>query len=65
VQPSRALLEKVWGPAYRDDVHLLRVNVARLRRKIEDPSGRPSYILTHSRQGYSLAMREASTSATR
>jgi two-component system alkaline phosphatase synthesis response regulator PhoP len=57
VQSSRSLLEKVWGPAYRDDVHLLRVNVARLRRKIEDPTGRPSYILTHSRQGYSLAQR--------
>jgi DNA-binding response OmpR family regulator len=57
VQSSRSLLEKVWGPAYRDDVHLLRVNVARLRRKIEDATGRPGYILTHSRQGYSLARR--------
>lgn len=57
VQSSRSLLEKVWGPAYRDDVHLLRVNVARLRRKVEDPTGRPTYVLTHSRAGYSLAQR--------
>jgi DNA-binding response OmpR family regulator len=57
VQTSRSLLEKVWGPAYRDEVHLLRVNIARLRRKVEDPEGRPGYILTHSRVGYSLAVR--------
>lgn len=57
VVTSRSLLEKVWGPAYRDEVHLLRVNIARLRRKVEDPEGRPSYVLTHSRVGYSLAVR--------
>lgn len=55
VQPSRAILQKVWGPAYRDEVHLLRVNVARLRRKIEDVASQPRYVLTHARAGYSLA----------
>jgi two-component system KDP operon response regulator KdpE len=55
VQPSRAILQKVWGPAYRDEVHLLRVNVARLRRKIEDVPSQPRYVLTHARAGYSLA----------
>ena len=55
VQPSRAILQKVWGPAYRDEVHLLRVNVARLRRKIEDVASDPRYVLTHARAGYSLA----------
>ena len=55
VQPSRAILQKVWGPAYRDEVHLLRVNVARLRRKIEDVASNPRYVLTHARAGYSLA----------
>ena len=54
VQPSRAILQKVWGPAYRDEVHLLRVNVARLRRKIEDVASEPRYVLTHARAGYSL-----------
>ncbi|MDQ6670958.1 MAG: response regulator transcription factor [Chloroflexota bacterium] len=52
---SRAILQHVWGPAYRDEVHLLRVNVARLRRKIEDLASQPRYVLTHSRAGYSLA----------
>src|SRR5438067_5831666 len=55
VQPSRAILQKVWGPAYRDEVHLLRVNVARLRRKIEDVASDPQFVITHSRAGYSLA----------
>lgn len=55
IQPSRAILQKVWGPAYRDEVHLLRVNVARLRRKIEDVASQPRYVLTHARAGYSLA----------
>ena len=48
------ILQKVWGPAYRDEVHLLRVNIARLRRKLEDTPNRPTYIKTHSRAGYSL-----------
>jgi DNA-binding response OmpR family regulator len=55
VQPSRTILQKVWGPAYRDEVHLLRVNVARLRRKIEDVASEPRYVLTHARAGYSVA----------
>jgi two-component system KDP operon response regulator KdpE len=55
IQPSKAILNKVWGPAYRDEVHLLRVNVARLRRKIEDVASQPRYVLTHSRAGYSIA----------
>jgi DNA-binding response OmpR family regulator len=55
VVPSRNILQKVWGPAYRDDVHLLRVNVARLRRKIEDVPSEPKYVLTHARAGYSVS----------
>ena|SRR5579872_1767704 len=55
VQPSRAILQKVWGPAYRDEVHLLRVNVARLRRKIEDIASQPKYVVTHARSGYSVS----------
>jgi DNA-binding response OmpR family regulator len=57
VQTSRVILQKVWGPAYQDEVHLLRVNVARLRRKIEDIASEPRYVLTHARIGYSIAAR--------
>jgi DNA-binding response OmpR family regulator len=52
---GNTLLQKVWGPTYRDEVHLLRVNVARMRRKIEDEPGQPRYVRTHARLGYSLA----------
>jgi two-component system KDP operon response regulator KdpE len=52
------ILQKVWGPAYREEVHLLRVNVARLRRKIEDVPSAPRYVLTHARAGYSVACPE-------
>jgi len=55
VRASRAILQHVWGPAYRDEVHLLRVNVARLRRKIEEVASEPRFVLTHSRAGYSLS----------
>jgi len=55
VQTSTSILQKVWGPAYRDEVHLLRVNIARLRRKIEDNPRQPQYVRTHARAGYSLA----------
>jgi DNA-binding response OmpR family regulator len=58
VQSSQTILQKVWGPAYRDEIHLLRVNVARLRRKIEDVANQPHYVRTHSRAGYSLAPAE-------
>jgi two-component system KDP operon response regulator KdpE len=55
VMSSTVLLNKVWGPAYRGEVHLLRVNVARLRRKLEQVPSRPAYIKTHPRAGYSLS----------
>jgi DNA-binding response OmpR family regulator len=55
IQPSKIILDKVWGPAYRDEVHLLRVNVARLRSKIEDVASQPRYVITHPRVGYSLS----------
>src|SRR4030081_3196884 len=55
IQPSKMILDKVWGPAYRDEVHLLRVNVARLRSKIEDVASQPRYVITHPRVGYSLS----------
>jgi two-component system KDP operon response regulator KdpE len=41
VVPQDDLLTAIWGPAYRGEAHLLRVNIARLRQKIErDPATR-------------------------
>ena len=48
----RALLTKVWGPAYATDTHTLRVHVANLRRKIEPDAAEPRYIRTDPGIGY-------------
>ena len=47
----RALLVEVWGVEYEDDVQVLRVHLANLRRKIEPPEG-PRYIHTDAGVGY-------------
>jgi two-component system KDP operon response regulator KdpE len=49
------LLSKVWGPAYKDEAHLLRVNMSRLRDKLEPDRGQPRYILSRPGLGYMLA----------
>jgi two-component system, OmpR family, KDP operon response regulator KdpE len=48
----RALLGEVWGHAYEDDTHTLRVHIANLRRKIEPESQEPRYIRTDPGVGY-------------
>lgn len=50
----RKLLAEVWGPEYVDDVQVLRVHLANLRRKIEPPDG-PRYIRTDPGVGYRFA----------
>ena len=46
------LLSKVWGYAYRDDTHLLRVYITYLRQKIEPDPSNPRYIFTERGIGY-------------
>jgi len=50
----RALLVEVWGIEYADDSHVLRGQIANLRRKIEPPDG-PRYIRTEAGIGYRFA----------
>jgi two-component system KDP operon response regulator KdpE len=54
VLTHRQLLQQVWGQGYGDDLHLLRVNISNLRRKIEPDPSRPTYILTEAGVGYRL-----------
>ena len=51
--PHGDLLRRVWGAAYSEDAHLLRLHIANLRRKIEKPGGH-SYIRTHRQIGYAF-----------
>ena len=50
----RHLMHEVWGPGYDPDTNLLRVNVSKLRHKIEPDPARPRYILTEPGVGYRL-----------
>jgi len=48
------LLRQVWGTAYDSEMHLLRVNISNLRRKIVPDHARPKYIVTEPGVGYRL-----------
>jgi two-component system KDP operon response regulator KdpE len=48
----RTLLGEVWGRAYEEDTHTLRVHIANLRRKIEPDPQAPRYIRTDPGIGY-------------
>ncbi len=50
------LLRQVWGTAYESEMHILRVNISNLRRKIEPDPARPTYIRTEPGVGYRLAI---------
>jgi DNA-binding response OmpR family regulator len=46
------LLKAVWNDEYKGDFSVLRVNISRLRQKIEDNARRPTYVVTAPGQGY-------------
>lgn len=54
VLTHRQLLRAVWGPGYENDVHLLRVTISNLRRKLEPDPSRPRYIQTELGVGYRI-----------
>jgi two-component system KDP operon response regulator KdpE len=58
VLTHRTLLERVWGPQYRDEADYLWAYVSRLRRKIEVDHEQPRYLLTEPGVGYRLASPE-------
>jgi two-component system, OmpR family, KDP operon response regulator KdpE len=55
VVTHRQLLRDVWGPAYVEQSHTLRVHMASLRRKLEASPAQPRYLLTEIGVGYRLA----------
>ena len=46
------LLGAVWGPEYGNELEYLRTFVRQLRKKLEDDSSHPKYVLTDSHIGY-------------
>ncbi|AMM16878.1 two-component system response regulator [Burkholderia sp. PAMC 28687] len=49
------LLREVWGPAYVENQHYLRVYMGHLRHKLEADPTQPLHILTETGVGYRLA----------
>ena len=49
-----SIIEQIWGPYAADDNQILRVNMANIRRKIEQNPAEPRYILTEVRVGYRM-----------
>ncbi|MFZ2726859.1 MAG: response regulator [Methylococcaceae bacterium] len=54
VVTHRHLLEKIWGVAYIEHSHYLRIYMRQLRQKIETDPARPHYLLTEAGIGYRL-----------
>jgi two-component system KDP operon response regulator KdpE len=52
VLTHRQLLRDVWGPAYVDSAHYLRIYVGHLRQKLEDDPTQPRHFLTEVGVGY-------------
>ncbi|MCC2252973.1 response regulator transcription factor [Ruminococcus sp. CLA-AA-H200] len=56
-----SILSNVWGPYADGDNKILRVNMANIRRKIEDDPAQPKYIFTEVGVGYRMAEDEEET----
>ncbi|TAJ78237.1 MAG: response regulator [Gallionellaceae bacterium] len=54
VMTYRHLLRAVWGNAFVESNHYLRIYVSHLRQKLEDDPAQPKYFLTETGVGYRL-----------
>lgn len=52
VMTHRHLLREVWGPAYIESNHYLRIYVGHLRQKLEQDAAQPRHFLTETGVGY-------------
>ena len=48
------MIRELWGPKAKSDNQILRVNMANIRRKIEDNPADPRYIVTEMGVGYRM-----------
>lgn len=57
--PHRRLLQAIWGPECGDQIEYLRVFINQLRKKIEPPGLKPTFITTEPRVGYRFVLESA------
>ncbi len=53
------IMQELWGPQSRGNNQILRVNMANIRRKIEENPAQPNYIFTEVGVGYRMAEGES------
>lgn len=58
VLTHRQILKEVWGQAYAEEHHYLRVYMGQLRHKLEDDPARPKFLITEPGVGYRLKEQE-------
>lgn len=56
VLTHRQLLRDVWGPAFVDSAHYLRIYLGHLRHKLEADPARPRHFLTETGTGYRFVL---------
>jgi two-component system KDP operon response regulator KdpE len=56
VLTHRQILRDVWGPAYVEHEHYVRVHMGHLRQKLEEDPAQPRYLVTETAVGYRLAV---------
>lgn len=54
VMTNTAIMTKIWGPYVTPDNGIIRVNIANIRRKIEENPADPKYIFTEPGIGYRM-----------
>ena len=48
------IMKQIWGPNFQSDNQILRVNMANIRRKMEEDPAEPKYIFTELGVGYRM-----------
>jgi two-component system KDP operon response regulator KdpE len=56
VVTNSQLLREVWGPAYSESGHYLRIYMRHLRQKLEDNPTHPKFLVTETGVGYRLRL---------
>lgn len=52
VVTQKQLLKEVWGPAYVENEHYLRIYMSHLRQKLENDSAQPEHLITEIGVGF-------------